>query len=643
MNATPTDFLAPDKTAMAAHIEHLFGGFLDGYHEGRIELAWTNTTPDAAGKYKLANAELFGTDQIEELVERAAVLNARPMCNIYIGAALRHPHTAPSGRCSDSDAWALPFVYVDLDDEGAAPAAKLAYGADVPTLAVVTGRSPYMRAQLWWRLNTPLTDHAAWEAQLRGIATKLNGDTSVCNPSRVMRLAGSIAWPVKEGRTIERTELIPIKNIKSAYAASDVARLFPPAAATAVGEIDTGRVVRDVDPLGTVGLVRDGREKYMANTVLALLREFLGENGAAPTPQELFDRAWPQYAAKVDFSRPGRTKEEMAQKCRTAIRRFEAGRIKGMETIEAAVASHLAKANDRSAAKSGEPRSDSDTPQRKANALSIRRVIAASPELTGFVGWDEFQLCPMLLHPIPDPDRGAQNAFEPRPWRDSDDVRLALWLQANGFPTCAKNIANDVMQVIAEENAFHPVRDYLDGLTWDGEPRLSDWLRRYGGAVIESAEHLGYVEAVSRAVLVSAVARIYRPGAKVDTMLIMEGPQRYEEHVHLDVVPASRVVLRHGHERLGIQGCAPGAPGAVVCRDAGNRCLSPRRGRNAESLLVDADRPLQAELRTSRDHGAAPVHHDRHDKFRRLPEGRHRQPTLLARQGSGAGPRGAMR
>lgn len=73
----------------------------------------------------------------------------------------------------------------------------------------------------------------------------------------------------------------------------------------------------------------------------------------------------------------------------------------------------------------------------------------------------------------------------------------------------------------ADQNEFHPVLNYLDGLPeWDGVPRLDKWLIDFGGA-----EDTPYVRAVSRLVLVAAVRRVRRPGCKFDEMLILESPQ----------------------------------------------------------------------------------------------------------------------
>jgi predicted P-loop ATPase len=72
----------------------------------------------------------------------------------------------------------------------------------------------------------------------------------------------------------------------------------------------------------------------------------------------------------------------------------------------------------------------------------------------------------------------------------------------------------------ARRNAFHPVRDYLKGLMWDGQSRIDTWLVEYAGA-----EDTPYVRAVSAMFLIAAVRRILKPGTKFDEMLVLESPQ----------------------------------------------------------------------------------------------------------------------
>jgi putative DNA primase/helicase len=71
---------------------------------------------------------------------------------------------------------------------------------------------------------------------------------------------------------------------------------------------------------------------------------------------------------------------------------------------------------------------------------------------------------------------------------------------------------------VAKRKSYHPVRDFLTATPWDGVDRLDNLLARYFGA-----EASPYASAIGRCTMVAAVARVMRPGCKVDTMLILEG------------------------------------------------------------------------------------------------------------------------
>ena len=167
--------------------------------------------------------------------KKAFELNRVPGQNVYIGAALRRPGTPVSGRCSDDDFFALTAFYADLD-EGVETARSLYRERRCPpTAVVVTGRQPHQRAQPWWRLETPERDPEVCRRQNRALALALGGDPSVVNPGRVLRLAGSIAWPTKPGRTVERTELHTFNDGRpKIYLPGQLAKAFPPFACRAV-------------------------------------------------------------------------------------------------------------------------------------------------------------------------------------------------------------------------------------------------------------------------------------------------------------------------------------------------------------------------------------------------------------------------
>lgn len=84
-------------------------------------------------------------------------------------------------------------------------------------------------------------------------------------------------------------------------------------------------------PLGLPqAVVADGRETYMRDTVLAVLAEQCRLLGRVPTEEELFAAVWPQYSARVDFTRPGRGPDEARAKCRYTLGRLAKGALPGV-------------------------------------------------------------------------------------------------------------------------------------------------------------------------------------------------------------------------------------------------------------------------------------------------------------------------
>jgi predicted P-loop ATPase len=81
-------------------------------------------------------------------------------------------------------------------------------------------------------------------------------------------------------------------------------------------------------------------------------------------------------------------------------------------------------------------------------------------------------------------------------------------------------VAATAAETVAKDATFHPIRDYLTGLCWDGNKRVARLAATYLGA-----EATPYHAAISRCVLIAAVARIMRPGCKADYMPILEGAQ----------------------------------------------------------------------------------------------------------------------
>ena len=218
---TVAPIMEPDAAAVRRHLEQVFAGTA-----GLVELSWTDARTGA-----LACAELFEAGDLDALAMRAVELNRQPGCNVYVGAALRRGETARGRRAKDEDFAAATCAWADVDADVVADAVAKAKAAGLPpTMTVVTGRHPHVRAQLWWRLEEPCSDAVELRALNGALAAAVGGDPTVVNPSRVLRLGGSVAWPTKPGRIRERTEVhVPQDGRPRAYAAQAITAAFTPA------------------------------------------------------------------------------------------------------------------------------------------------------------------------------------------------------------------------------------------------------------------------------------------------------------------------------------------------------------------------------------------------------------------------------
>lgn len=155
--------------------------------------------------------------------------------------------------------------------------------------------------------------------------------------------------------------------------------------------------------------------------------------------------------------------------------------------------------------------------EKGAIAQTIENVVIIlqhDPQLTGRLALNEMEHNIVALSSLP--WRAARGASQ---WTDADDAALRYYLERT-YGINGKDRIFDAVNVVALQNKFHPVREYLDGCAWDGVPRVETLLVDYLGA-----EDTAYTRAVTRKALVAAVARIYNPGCKFDYMLTLRGRQ----------------------------------------------------------------------------------------------------------------------
>lgn len=155
-------------------------------------------------------------------------------------------------------------------------------------------------------------------------------------------------------------------------------------------------------------------------------------------------------------------------------------------------------------------------------------IFEGEPATKGLFAYDMFAEQPMVMRCPPWEDSTID--FKPRIIKAIDVRGATSWIQRLGFTGNSK-IVREAMERCADLNTFHPVRDFLDSLKWDGKPRIHNWLSYYLGARVPKwAEKLPipfetYLSQIGEAFLISMIARVYQPGCKVDTVLTLEGPQ----------------------------------------------------------------------------------------------------------------------
>ena len=156
----------------------------------------------------------------------------------------------------------------------------------------------------------------------------------------------------------------------------------------------------------------------------------------------------------------------------------------------------------------------------RPNLFNVMVALRADERFADLLAYDDMLRTAILMKGPPSLSRGSSEPFKPRPVQDTDVTALQEALQKCGLERIGQETLHSAVDFRAAERAFHPVRNYLNRLRWDGTQRLATWLTTYCG-VAPSA----YASGIGKMFLIAAVARIFQPGCKADYMLILEGAQ----------------------------------------------------------------------------------------------------------------------
>lgn len=147
--------------------------------------------------------------------------------------------------------------------------------------------------------------------------------------------------------------------------------------------------------------------------------------------------------------------------------------------------------------------------------LNVYLVLNHHPAWRGVLAFDEMALCTVKRRAPPYAEGQVGE------WDAQDDSRTAMWLTAQYDFTPSSVMVAEAVEVLGRAHAWHPVREYLRGLEWDGEKRLNGWAAKYLGVTPLSP----YSARVSAWWLMGVVQRVLRPGCKFDYCLVLSGPQ----------------------------------------------------------------------------------------------------------------------
>lgn len=159
---------------------------------------------------------------------------------------------------------------------------------------------------------------------------------------------------------------------------------------------------------------------------------------------------------------------------------------------------------------------------------NAKEIMLGDPLLKGRYHYDEFANRMVVDAPMPWP---SVCKTHPRQWEDeADDAGLREFMQTR-YGLKSKSVIEDGRTLAFVQNPRHPIKDYLESIEWDGAPRLDTLYIDYLGA-----EDNDYTRAVTRKAFTAAVARVYEPGLKFDTMTILVGAQGIGKSTLIDTM-----------------------------------------------------------------------------------------------------------
>jgi len=385
------------------------------------------------------------------------------------------------------------FIHVDVDDAGALD--RIRQHLPKPTAVVFSGGG----YQVFWKLSEPSTDLARVEGINLEIARRLGGD-NCHNIDRIMRLPGTINIPNAKKRKAGRvpalakvieedTDWSRIYSLDNFDGPAPAAPALAAAATPELSPLDMDQLPQSIS-VTTRAIIEHGDDP---------LDPIGSANAHFPSRSEAV------WRVACELARAGCRAEQIAgvllnpaYGISASIRERRKPQAYAFRQARQALA--VASNEWPDLTRAGKPRPTMRNAMlamrrlglRFANDLfRLRKTVEGAP-IQEYQGELSDDACTILRHLVIE-----EFSFDP-----------------------GKESIRDAAQTLSMDNPFHPIRQYLAALRWDGESRLGRWVTTYLGV-----EDTPLTAAIGRIMLIAAVRRVREPGVKFDTILVLEGEQ----------------------------------------------------------------------------------------------------------------------
>ena len=457
------------------------------------------------GENRTPVVERFALHAFDEAVDLAYEMNLRKL-NIYmtINPIGNAAVAAAGGAAKDEDIVRAHYSFADADDQKGMYGLKKLGEIIKPDMIVTTGTSPHKRQHAYWRLDEPCRDMTLWRSWQSQIAAQYDTDPVVINPSRIMRVAGTVSYPSDKKRKKDYiAELVTLEvcdqEQSQLHAIEAWGEIILPLTAT---KPEAGPLISTkLDRQGASEAAKQGKDWH--KNVLGLVASWVAKGN---TDEEI-------QAMAAQHRLSGYSLDETRDEVQKMI---NGARKKGFDSYLPArpCFDDLGLTLKRN----GEP---------YPNVHNIFVVFMNTPEWSGVFAYDEFSDRERIIK-RPPYEAGIDKNYIQRDLREDDFTQTHAWLNKNGFPTIGRDAVMHTVGLLCREAIISPVRHYLESLSFDPDtqPLLAEcWLEDYLGVKPETDQERAYIQAIAVKSLVQAVARALDPGCKADSVPILEGEQ----------------------------------------------------------------------------------------------------------------------